>query len=122
MSSLSSNVKMIRKGYCYLADMNPPRKSKPGKVRPVIVIQSQDIIDAGSAGVVVVPVTSQVLTENILRIHLSPSQTLKLKKASDVLLDQIHTIDRHLFLEEIGKIPEKTFQKVLEGIKFLLEI
>jgi mRNA-degrading endonuclease toxin of MazEF toxin-antitoxin module len=38
----------IRFGHLYAADMNPSIRSKPGKFRPVVVIQSTAVIDAGS--------------------------------------------------------------------------
>ena len=101
-------------------DMNPPRRSKPGKVRPVIVIQSSDTLDAGSPGAVVVPLTTQLKEENILRVRVAPSKALLLEKVSEALLDQIHTIDRNLFLKELGSLESETFQKVKNGVRFLL--
>jgi len=100
--------------------MNPPRRSKPGKVRPVIVLQSTDTLKVGSPGVVIVPLTTQLKEENILRTRISPSPELKLEKPSDVLLDQIHTIDRSLFLKEMGALSAQEFQKIEEGVRFLL--
>lgn len=100
--------------------MNPPRRSKPDKTRPAVVIQSSDTLDAGSPGVVVVPLTTQLADANVLRIRLLPSKELKLQKASDALLDQIHTIDRSLFLQELGPLSPEDFQKIQEGVRFLL--
>lgn len=120
MNSPTSKEISIEQGSCYLVDMNPPRKSKPGKVRPVIVIQSTDTLQIGSPGVVVVPLTTQLKTENILRVRIAPHPRLKLSKPSDALLDQIHTVDRELFLEKIGSVDEIGFEKVLIGVRFLL--
>lgn len=110
----------ISQGTCYIVDMNPGRRSKPGKVRPVVVLQATDIVNAGSPGVVVVPCTTQLRDKNILRCRLEPSTTLKLEKASDVLLDQIHTIDRTLFIEEVGPVKAEDFKRIQDGIFFLL--
>lgn len=110
----------IEQGYCYIVDMNPPRKSKPGKIRPVVVVQSSDTLKAGSPGVVVVPLTTQLKDENILRIRVMPSKDLRLRKNSDALLDQIHTVDRSLFIEELGPLDVRDFAKVENGIRFLL--
>ncbi len=120
MSSQNSKPILIEQGTCYLVDMNPPRRSKPGKIRPVIVLQTSDTVKAGSPGVVIVPLTTQLKEENILRVRITPSQELKLSKTSDALLDQLHTIDRTLFLEEVGVIPHSIFLKIQEGVKFLL--
>lgn len=115
-----SPVSTIKKGVCYLVDMNPGRKSKPGKVRPVVVIQSSDTLEAGSLGVVVVPCTSVLKAGNVLRFRLVPSPILSIQKPSDVLLDQIHTVDRTLFLKELGPLDPVDWSKIEEGIKFLL--
>ncbi len=111
---------MIEQGRCYLVDMNPARKSKPGKVRPVIVIQSSDTLKIGSPGVVVIPLTTQLQNENILRLRISPSQELQIQKPSDALMDQLHTVDRSLFIKDLGVLEVGDFRKVVEGVKFLL--
>ena len=111
---------MIKRGYCYLVDMNPPRRSKPGKVRPVVVIQSSDTLETGSPGVVIIPLTSKLSEENILRVRIAPSAFLNIGKESDALLDQVHTIDRSLFLKELGPLGSQDFQKVEVGVRFLL--
>ena len=120
MSSQEFKVTAIKRGFCYLVDMNPPRRSKPGKVRPVIVIQSSDTLAVGSPGVVVVPLTTQVQASNILRVRVAPSSMLQIGKDSDVLLDQIHTIDRSLFIKELGPVPEIQMAGVDAGVRFLL--
>jgi mRNA interferase MazF len=111
----------IKQARCYLADMNPPRKSKPGKIRPVIVIQASDVIAAGTSGIVVVPLTTRTEDEHILRVRVDPSKGLGLKKPSDALLDQIHTIDRVLLIEDLGEIPPGIFAKIRDGVRFLLD-
>lgn len=110
----------INSGDCFLVDMNPPRKSKPGKVRPVVVIQATDTIQAGSPGIVVVPLTTKLMSENIIRVSLKPSPKLAIKQPSDILLDQIHTIDRSLFIEKLGCVDDKIFLQIQDGVKFIL--
>lgn len=110
----------IEEGCCYLVDMNPARRSKPGKIRPVVVIQSSDTLKAGSPGAVIVPLTTRLQDSNMLRVRLKPSSELKLEKPSDALLDQIHTIDRELFLECLGPVDASDLKKIEEGVKFLL--
>lgn len=120
MSSPGSKDILIDEGTCYLVDMNPPRRSKPGKIRPVVVIQSSDTLRAGSPGAVIIPLTTKVCEENILRVRIQPSDGLKLQKPSDALLDQVHTIDRSLFIESLGALLPIDMEKIRHGIKFLL--
>lgn len=120
MSLKKSRVLAIEQGRCYLVDMNPPRKSKPGKIRPVVVIQSTDTIMAGTPGIVIVPLTTQLAEPNILRVRIKKSPQLHLQKDSDALLDQVHTVDRALFIEDVGSLPANTFRFICEGVGFLL--
>lgn len=120
MNLPASNPSEIEQGCCYLVDMNPPRKSKPGKMRPVVVIQSSDTLDIGSPGVVIVPLTTRLRDENILRVRLLPTEALKIGKPSDALLNQIHTIDRSLFFKEMGRLKSEDFEKIQRGVQFLL--
>lgn len=120
MSSQNSKTILIEQGTCYLVDINPPHRSKPRKIRPVVVLQTSDTLKAGSPGVVIVPLTTQLKEENILRVRIHPSQELKLSKSSDALLDQVHTIDRSLFIQEVGVVPHPLFLKIQEGVRFLL--
>ena len=85
-----------------------------------MVIQSSDTLEAGSPGVVVVPLTSKLSEENILRLRIAPSVSLKIGKESDALLDQVHTIDRSLFITELGAMDTRDFEKVEIGVRFLL--
>lgn len=120
VSSQDSKPLSIEQGHCYLVDMNPPRKSKPGKIRPVVVVQSSDTLQAGSPGVVIVPLTSKIREGNVLRIRIRPAAGLRLQQPSDCLLDQLHTIDRSLFLQELGVVSTEDFQRIEEGIRFLM--
>lgn len=120
MNSKKSANLVIEQGRCYLVDMNPPRKSKPGKVRPVVVIQSTDTILAGTPGIVIVPLTTQLAETNVLRVRVKKSPQLHLQKDSDALLDQVHTVDRGLFIENLGETPQDSFKSISEGLQFLL--
>lgn len=110
----------IKFGSCFLADMNPGRKSKPGKTRPVLVIQSSDLIEAGTPGIVIVPLTSQLKEPNILRRRITKGDLPSLEKDSDILVDQIHTIDRTLFYRDLGPVSKKIMEGVMEGVHFVL--
>lgn len=99
--------------------MNPRIRSKPGKVRPVVV-QSTAVIDAGSPGIVIVPTTSHLVDENPLRVHL-PAGVAGNTVASDVLVDQVHTFDRDLFRKELGRLPADRMRRIVEGLSLLLQ-
>ena len=109
----------IRFGHLYAADMNRRVRSKPGKIRPVVVIQSSAVIEAGSPGIVIVPTTTTVADENALRVHL-PAAVAGNRVGSDVLVDQVHTLDRTLFRKELGAVPADRMRRIAEGLALLL--
>jgi mRNA-degrading endonuclease toxin of MazEF toxin-antitoxin module len=109
----------IRFGHLYAANMNPRVRSKPGKIRPVVVIQSSEVIAAGSPGIVIVPTTSKITDQNPLRVHL-PAGVSGNRAASDVLVDQVHTLDRGLFRNELGAVPREQMSRILAGLALLI--
>jgi mRNA interferase MazF len=109
----------IRKFHIYLADLNPKYGTEPGKVRPVVVIQT-DLLNDTHLSTVVCPITTNVIKKSaILRVHLSKKET-KLKKDSDIVVDQIRAIDNKRFIKHIGKLNNKHKQILLENLKILL--
>lgn len=122
MNLPQSDVLIIEQGSVFLADLNPLFKSKIGKVRPVVVVQSTDLLRAGGTEAVVVPLTSQVKEPDMLRVHIPKRPGLRLEHPSDAIVNQILTLDRSLILKELGMISPVELEKIMDGIKFLLNI
>lgn len=102
----------------YIADLNPQRGTEAGKVRPVVVVQT-DLLNKVHPSTVVCPITSKVLKDtSILRIHLSKNET-GLDKDSDIVVDQIRAIDNSRFRKPIGKLEFSHQEKLLESLKTL---
>lgn len=60
----------IEKFHIYLADLNPRMGTEPGKIRPVIVLQT-DLLNNIHPSTVICPLTTKVVKEaDILRVHL----------------------------------------------------
>src|SRR4030043_400169 len=61
----------IRKFHVYLADLNPRFGTEPGKIRPVVVLQT-DLLNNEHPSTVICPITTNVIKESsLLRIHRS---------------------------------------------------
>src|SRR5437667_1845129 len=59
----------IRRGYLYVVAFNPPIRTKPGKLRPAVVLQSDLVNEAGYPSTVVIPTTSKLIENpGLLRI------------------------------------------------------
>ena len=69
----------IRRGALYLADLSPRRGSEPGKVRPVLVIQTDLLNEVGHPSTWVLPCTTRLSGETLLRVSF-PGASLETAK------------------------------------------
>ena len=109
----------IEKFHIYLADLNPRIGTEPGKIRPVVVLQT-DLLNNIHPSTIVCPVTTKIIKEaEILRIHLQKKET-GLDHDSDILIDQIRAIDNRRLIKHIGKLNQQHQQQFLENIRTLI--
>lgn len=82
----------IKHGEIWLANLNPTRGTEPGKQRPVLIIQNQALLDINHPYTLIIPLTTKLINDaEPLRLRIKAK--LKLKKDSDLLVDQIRAID-----------------------------
>jgi mRNA interferase MazF len=109
----------IKKWHVYLADLNPRIGTEPGKVRPVVVVQT-NLLNGLHPSTVVCPLTTKVQPRaRFLRVHLSIGEA-GLKEQSDIMVDQIRAIDNRRILRHMGKISHKSQVKLVENLGVLL--
>jgi mRNA interferase MazF len=88
----------MKRGEVWVANLNPSRGREIGKVRPVLVIQSDPLVVAGSPTIAVLPLTTRIQPAlKLLRIPLPPRD--RLQHACQVIVDQPRTVDRRRFCE-----------------------
>lgn len=111
----------MKKWEVWLADLNPQIGTEPGKVRPVVIIQT-DLLNNVHPSTIICPITTNIeLKSNILRVHLDKNEG-GVNKKSDILIDQLRAIDNQRFVKKLGKISDKNKQKLFENIKIILDI
>ena len=103
----------------WLADLNPARGTEPGKTRPVVVVQT-DLLNEMHPSTIICPITSKVNNEILLlRVHLKKNQ---LDKPSDILVDQMRSIDNKRLVKRLGKLTKEQVQTLKENIRIVLDI
>ena len=103
----------------WLADLNPPNGTEPGKTRPVVIIQT-DLLNEIHPSTIICPVTTNVqMNVQLLRIHLKKHQLAKL---SDVLVDQIRAIDNKRLIKQLGKLSRDQIHKLKHNIRIVLDV
>ncbi len=109
----------IRKFHVYTADLNPRFGTEPGKIRPVVVVQT-NLLNGEHPSTIVCPVTTNVLPKaDILRIHLKKNEA-GMKKDSDIIVDQVRAIDNRRFVEHIGEISDRNKILLLKSLRILI--
>lgn len=109
-------------GAIWLANLNPGRGTEPGKTRPVLVVQSQTLLDAGHPSTLIVPLTTH-LVDDAEPLRLRVKAFAKLKHDSDLLLDQLRAIDnRRLTSGPIGVCSPVFMRKVQAAIAEVLDL
>ena len=104
----------------WIADLEPQRGTETGKVRPVLIVQTNLLRDHPSS--IICPITTNVSPESeILRVHLKKG-IANLKIESDIMIDQIRAIDNRRLTTRVGEIPLDIQLKVKDNIKIVLDL
>ncbi len=109
----------IKKFGIYLTDLNPKFGTEPGKVRPVVIIQT-DLLNNYHKSTIICPITTKMISHaDILRVHLNKKEN-GLDKDSDILIDQIRSIDNRRFIKYIGRLTDLQKLQLLENLKIVV--
>ncbi|MCC6273362.1 MAG: type II toxin-antitoxin system PemK/MazF family toxin [Deltaproteobacteria bacterium] len=112
----------INRGHLVVVDFNPRVNTKPGKVRPAVVVQSDLITQADYPSTNVVPATSKTLEDaGLLRLRL-PKGTCGLELESDLLVAQLIAVANLSFKKDLGPLPEDLFNELLVRLRIVLDL
>jgi mRNA interferase MazF len=107
-----------RRGVLYLADLNPRPGTEPGKVRPVLVVQTDLLNEAGHPSTWVLPCTTRLTGENLLRVVL-PRSIAGNRQECEVMVDQSRAIDNRRLVQALKPLPKSIFAEVVEKLRRL---
>ncbi|OGB91965.1 MAG: transcription elongation factor GreAB [candidate division NC10 bacterium RIFCSPLOWO2_12_FULL_66_18] len=113
---------MPERGEIWLANLNPRRGTEPGKTRPVLILQSQALLDADHPSTLIVPLTTSLVDDaEPLRIRIPASG--RLRRNSDLLVDQLRAIDnRRLIQGPMTRLPHALMHRVGEALREVLDL
>ena len=112
----------MTRGEIRLANLNPRRGTEPGKTRPVLIVQAQALLDAGHPSSLIVPLTTNLIDDaEPLRIRVEPHG--KLRKRSDLLIDQLRAIDNTRVIgPPMVTLESEVLARVDEALKEVLDL
>ena len=111
----------VRRGALYLADLSPRLGTEPGKVRPVLVIQTDLLNEAGHPSTWVLPCTARLSGENVLRVPL-PRGIAGNRQDCEVMIDESRAIDNRRFVRALRPMPARLLREVEEKLRRLAEL
>jgi mRNA interferase MazF len=110
-----------RRGVLYLADLNPRIGTEPGKVRPVLIIQTNLLNDARHPSTWVLPCTTRLTGASLLRVVL-PRGIAGNREDCEVMVDQSRSIDNRRLVRALKPLPKKILAEVTEKLRTLGEL
>ncbi|MBI2091268.1 MAG: type II toxin-antitoxin system PemK/MazF family toxin [Deltaproteobacteria bacterium] len=107
-------------GHLYLADLNPRFGTEPGKIRPVVVVQT-DSLNRFHPSTIVCPLTTKVAGfENPLRVAI-PKGVSGLSRPSDILVDQVKAIDNRRLRRRLAALPDPYLSELRQKLLLILD-
>jgi mRNA interferase MazF len=110
----------MRRFDIWIANLNPQKGAKIGKIKPVLVVQS-DYVNEYLGSVIVIPFSSKPWSSKINHIKVQAGD-FGFDRESTLLLDQICTIDKRRVIQRIGYLPDEYHESVESGLKKLLDL
>jgi mRNA interferase MazF len=111
----------IKQFEIWIADLNPRMGTETGKIRPVIIVQT-DLLNKEHPSTIVCPITSNVKPDSeILRVHLKKSK-FGLKEDCDIMIDQVRAIDNKRLVKKVGVVDSDRADKIRENLKIVLDL
>ncbi len=111
----------ILHGCLYAADLAPNFGTEPGKIRPVLVVQTDLLNETGHPSTWVLPCTTRLAGESLLRVPL-PKGVAGNTRDCEVMLDQSRAIDNRRLRRLLGRLPPALLRDTKAKLKLLAEL
>lgn len=107
------------RGGIYLANLNPSKGTEIGKIRPVLIIQSDSLNSINHTTVNILPLTTLLKDNTFLRVRVLKNG--QLNQDSDVICDYIRAIDtRKITSELLTRLSQNKMQEIEEKLSWIL--
>lgn len=113
-------MKVLR-GTLYLADLNPRAGTEAGKLRPVVVIQTDLLNEVEHPSTWVLPCSTRLSGENLLRVVL-PRGVAGNRQECEVMIDQSRAIDNRRLVRMLKPLPALLLREVAAKLRRLGEL
>ncbi len=113
---------MFKKGEIYLAKLNPKKGNEVGKLRPVLIYQTNLLNEIEHPTTTILPLSTHLI-DDTYPLRYRVIQKERLEQNSDILCDQIRTIDNDRILKDrLTVLSLKEILEIDKQIKIILDI
>jgi len=112
----------IKQFEIWTADLNPQIGTEAGKIRPVLVVQTDLLNKIPHPSTIICLITTNVQNDSaILRVHLKKG-IANLQQNCDIMVDQIRSIDNKRLLKKVGVLPSNLIEQIKENISIIMDL
>jgi len=112
---------IIKRGDIFLANLEPTKGSEQGGIRPVLIIQN-DISNKHSPVTIIAAITSKMFNKEFPTNVFVSKKDSKLDKDSNVLLNQVRTIDSSRLIKRISSLDNFIMNQVDKSLRVSLSL
>lgn len=106
----------------WLANLNPSKGSEAGKIRPVLVVQTNILNQERHLSTLICPITTNIIADiDLLRVTIH-RENIRLEKDPAILIDQVRAIGNSRFLEKLGKISDRQQYEVKRRLEIIFDL
>jgi len=106
----------------WLADLNPQIGTETGKIRPVLIVQTDLLNRIPHLSTLICPLTTHLTNgASVLRV-LVRRGVANLHQDCDIMIDQIRAIDNKRLVKKIGNLPNYLVESVKENILIIFDL
>lgn len=111
----------IKQYEIWIANLNPRIGTEAGKVRPVLIVQT-DLLNQLHPSTIICPITTQVKSDSeVLRVHLKKSIS-GLNSDCDIMIDQIRAVDNRRLVKRVGILTPGLKEEVKQNLLITLDL
>lgn len=113
---------MHNHGEIWLANLNPGRGTEPGKIRPVLILQNQALLDAEHPSTLIIPLTTNLIDDaEPLRLRIVVQG--RMEQDSDLLVDQLRAIDNKRLIDgPLARLDDDLLKQVYQAVAEVLGV
>ena len=110
---------MYHHGDIWLVDFDPSVGHEYQKVRPALIVESNDYLALGNL-ITVIPISSQLQKSTLLDVLIPKTAANRLVSDSLIKTRQISTFDKRRFIKYIGECQSSVLQATLINLSLYL--